>query len=179
MEALNTPFVVPLGAFAVAIVAVVAGIWSQAHAVRVKAEQRMAMLARGMSVAEIEQLLGSGQEEKKAPKDPLRSLGNARRAGIILVSTGVGILLFFFALTAIIGERAILLVLRLALFRWLSGSASLSTTTFRSASYRASGWRLMLSCRRVGVWGSESRTPPPGTSSCKVFIMGWLGLDLV
>ena len=108
MEALNTPFVVPLGAFAVAIVAVVAGIWSQAHAVRVKAEQRMAMLARGMSVAEIEQLLGSGQEEKKAPTDPLRSLGNARRAGIVLVSTGVGILLFFFALTAIIGERAIL-----------------------------------------------------------------------
>ena len=108
MEVFTTPFIVPLGAFAVAIVAVVAGIWSQAHAVRVKAEQRMAMLARGMSVAEIEQLLGSGQEEKKAPKDPLRSLGNARRAGIILVSTGVGILLFFFALTAIIGERAIL-----------------------------------------------------------------------
>jgi hypothetical protein len=108
MEVFTTPFIVPLGAFAVAIVAVVAGIWSQAHAVRVKAEQRIAMLARGMSVAEIEQLLGSGQEEKKAPKDPLRSLSNARRAGIVLVSTGVGLLLFFFALTAIIGERAIL-----------------------------------------------------------------------
>ena len=108
MEVFTTPFIVPLGAFAVAIVAVVAGIWSQAHAVRVKAEQRMAMLARGMSIAEIEQLLGSGQDEKKAPKDPLRSLGNARRAGIILVSSGAGIMLFFFALTVIIGEREIL-----------------------------------------------------------------------
>ncbi len=108
MEVFTTPFIVPLGAFAVAIVAVIAGIWSQAHAVRVKAEQRMAMLARGMSVAEIEQLLGSGQDEKKAPKDPLRSLGNARRAGIILVSTGVGLMLFFFALTAIIGVHEIL-----------------------------------------------------------------------
>lgn len=108
MEVFTTPFVVPLGAFAVAIVAVVAGIWSQAHAVRVKAEQRMAMLARGMSVAEIEQLLGSGQDEKKAPKDPLRSLGNARRAGIVLVASGVGLMLFFFALTAIIGVREIL-----------------------------------------------------------------------
>ncbi len=99
---------IPLGAFVVAIVAVVAGIWSQAHAVRVKAEQRMAMLARGMSITDIEQLLGSGQDEKKAPKDPLRSLGNARRAGIVLVSTGAGLMLFFFALTAIIGEHEIL-----------------------------------------------------------------------
>jgi Domain of unknown function (DUF6249) len=108
MEVFTTPFIVPLGAFAVAIVAVVAGIWSQAHAVRVKAEQRLAMLARGMSIADIEQLLGSGQDEKKAPKDPLRSLGNARRAGIILVSIGVGLMLFFVALTAIIGEHEIL-----------------------------------------------------------------------
>ena len=108
MEAFNSPFIVPIGAFAVAIVAVVAGIWSQAHAVRVKAEQRMAMLARGMSIEQIEQLLGSGEDEKKPPKDPLRSLSNARRTGIILVSTGAGLMLFFFALTAIIGERAIL-----------------------------------------------------------------------
>ncbi len=108
MEAFNSPFIVPIGAFAVAIVAVIAGIWSQAHAVRVKAEQRMAMLARGMSITDIEQLLGSGQDEKKAPKDPLRSLSNARRAGIVLVSSGVGLMLFFFALTAVIGDREIL-----------------------------------------------------------------------
>jgi hypothetical protein len=108
MEVFTTPFIVPLGAFAVGIVAIVAGIWSQAHAVRVKAEQRMAMLGRGMSIADIEQLLGSGEEEKKAPKDPLRSLSNARRTGIVLVSSGTGIMLFFFALTAIIGERNIL-----------------------------------------------------------------------
>jgi hypothetical protein len=108
MEAFNSPFIVPIGAFAVAIVAVVAGIWSQAHAVRVKAEQRMAMLARGMSIAEIEQLLGSGEDEKKPPKDPLRSLANARRSAIVLISTGVGLILFFFALSAIIGAREIL-----------------------------------------------------------------------
>ncbi|MEO6802041.1 MAG: DUF6249 domain-containing protein [Granulicella sp.] len=108
MEVFTTPFIIPLGAFVVAIVAIGGGIWSQMHGVRVKAEQRMAMLARGMSIADIEQLLGSGEEEKKSPKDPLRSLGNARRAGIILVSSGIGIMLFFLALTVIIGERNIL-----------------------------------------------------------------------
>jgi hypothetical protein len=108
MGVFATPFIVPLGAFVVGIVAILSGIWSQAHAVRIKAEQRMAMLARGMSIAEIEQLLGSGEDEKKPPKDPLRSLGNARRAGIILVSSGAGLMLFFFALTAIIGVHEIL-----------------------------------------------------------------------
>lgn len=109
MEVLKTPFIVPLGAFVVAIVAVVSGIWSQMHAKRLKAEQRMAMIARGMSIADIEQLLGtSEEEEKRPPRDPIRSLSNARRTGIILVSSGVGLMLFFITLTAIIGQREIL-----------------------------------------------------------------------
>jgi len=109
MEVFTTPFIVPLGAFAVAIVAVVSGIWSHAHAVRVRAEQRMAMIARGMSIADIEQLLGpSEDEEKRPPKDPLRSLGNARRAGIVLVSSGIGLMLFFITLTVILQTREVL-----------------------------------------------------------------------
>jgi hypothetical protein len=108
MEAFNSPFIIPLGAFAVAIVAIISGIWMQAHATRVKADQRMAMLARGMSVAEIERLIGTKEEEQRAPKDPLRSLGNARRAGIVLVSIGIGLMLFFFALTVILRDREIL-----------------------------------------------------------------------
>ena len=48
---LFSPYIVPLGAFLVAIVAIAGGIWGQAHARRVKAEQRMAMLARGIPLA--------------------------------------------------------------------------------------------------------------------------------
>ena len=103
------PLLIPLAAFLVAIVAIVSGIWSQAHARRVKAEQRMAMLARGMSIAEIEQLLGtSSEEEARPPRDPLRSLSNARRTGIVLVSIGVGLMLFFITLTAILHQREVL-----------------------------------------------------------------------
>jgi len=108
MEVLRTPFIVPIGAFVVAIVAIISGIWSQAHARRVKAEQRMVMLARGMSIDEIEKLLGSSEEEVRPPKDPVRSLGNARRAGIILVSSGIGLMLFFIALTVIVHTREVL-----------------------------------------------------------------------
>ncbi len=109
MDFLRSPFIIPLGAFLVAIVGIIAGIWSDGHKTRVRAEQRMAMVARGMSVPEIERLLGTKAEEGRLPaKDPLRSLGNARRAGIILVSVGVGLILFFLILTEIVRVREVL-----------------------------------------------------------------------
>lgn len=103
-----TPFIIPLGAFAVAIVAIVAGIWSDIHNKRIRADQRMAMLARGMSVEDIEKVLGKPNEVDRAPKDPLRSLSNARRTGIVLVSSGIGLMLFFTTLRYIVDERDVL-----------------------------------------------------------------------
>ena len=108
MHVFDTPFIIPLGAFVVAIVAIVSGIWSDAHTKRIRADQRMAMLARGMSIEDIEKVLGKAREEERAPKDPLRSLSNARRAGIVLVSSGLGIILFFVTLKLILGDREIL-----------------------------------------------------------------------
>src|SRR5882762_9506911 len=108
MNVVFSPFIIPLGAFAVAIVAIIAGIYSQTAVVRAKAEQRMAMIARGMSVDDIERLLGKKDEPQTPPKDPLRSLSVARRTGIILVSSGIGLIIFFVSLTVIIGQREIL-----------------------------------------------------------------------
>lgn len=107
MEIFNTPFIIPVAGCAVGIVAIVSGVWFEAQQRRNKAEQRMAMIARGMPVSEIERLLGAGEDEKRT-KDPLRSLGLARRIGIILVSTGIGLSLFFIALAAILQKREIL-----------------------------------------------------------------------
>ena len=108
MEILHSGLVIPLGAFVVAIVAIVSGIWSDANNKRIRADQRMAMLARGMSIDDIEKVLGKVREEERPPKDPLRSLSNARRAGIILVSSGIGLMLFFITLTIIVHERNVL-----------------------------------------------------------------------
>jgi len=105
---------VPLGAFVVAIVAIISGTLSAAHARRMKAEERMAMLQRGMTVEQIDQLLKTTKEydveEGARTKDPLRSLANARRVGIILVSIGVGIVLFGSLLAAIERDRETLIV---------------------------------------------------------------------
>jgi hypothetical protein len=103
-----SPFIVPVAGCLVAIVAIVSGIWLDGHKRRMKSEERIAMIARGVPMAEIEKMLGSGSEDKPAVKDPLRSLGNARRTGIVLVSVGVGLTLFFVALSYIVRERDVL-----------------------------------------------------------------------
>ena len=102
-----SPFIVPVAGCAVGAVAIVSGIWFEAQQRRNKAEQRMAMIARGVPIPEIERLLGSGDEEKRV-RDPLRSLGNARRTGIVLVSVGLGLMLFFITLYVILQERDVL-----------------------------------------------------------------------
>jgi hypothetical protein len=107
MDFMMSPFIVPVAGCAVGAVAIVSGIWFEAQQRRNKAEQRMAMIARGVPTAEIEKLLGSGDEEKRV-RDPLRSLANARRAGIVLVSLGVGLVLFFAALSVVVHVREVL-----------------------------------------------------------------------
>jgi hypothetical protein len=67
MNWIYSPFIIPLAGISVAIVAIISGAVSQMHNSRLKAEQRMAMLARGIPMAEIEAVL-------QAPRSPtLRS----------------------------------------------------------------------------------------------------------
>jgi hypothetical protein len=101
---------IPLGAFAVAIVAIVSGIMSEAHKQRLRAEQRMAMVARGMNAEDIDKLLGGPAEDPKPPQDPLRSLGYARRTAIILISSGAGVVLFGLLLSWIVQKHEVLVV---------------------------------------------------------------------
>jgi hypothetical protein len=108
MNFLFSPFVIPVAGISVAIVAIISGIWLDGHKRRLKSEERIAMISRGVPLADIEKLLGTGDEEKPPVKDPLRSLGNARRTGIVLVSVGAGLILFFVVLTAILHVREVL-----------------------------------------------------------------------
>ena len=108
MNFLFSPFVIPVAGILVAIVAIISGIWLDGHKRRLKSEERIAMISRGVLLADIEKLLGTGDEEKPPVKDPLRSLGNARRTGIVLVSVGAGLILFFVVLTAILHVREVL-----------------------------------------------------------------------
>lgn len=102
-----SPFIVPVAGCAVGIVAIICGIWLEGHKRRIKSEERMAMIARGVPLNEIEKMLGAG-DEKPPVKDPMRSLATARRTGIVLVSVGLGLALFFITLSFIVQERDVL-----------------------------------------------------------------------
>ena len=107
MHFLFSPFIVPVAGCLVAIVAIIGGIWSDIHKQTFRSQERIALINRGLPLDEIEKLFKRAAPDTPV-KDPLRSLANARRAGIVLVSSGVGLMLFFIALAVIIGEREIL-----------------------------------------------------------------------
>jgi hypothetical protein len=99
---------IPVGAFAVAIVAIVSGVLSEANRQRLTAEQRMAMVARGMPASDIDKLLTKANVDGKPVKDPMQSLANTRRTAIVLISSGIGLALFFIVLSIIVGQRDVL-----------------------------------------------------------------------
>ena len=96
---------VPLGAFVVGIVGIICGAMGGAYKQRLKAEQRLAMLARGMSAVEIEKLLAA---DVRATRDPLQGLASTRRTAIVLISSGVGLMLFFLVLAWIVNTHEVL-----------------------------------------------------------------------
>jgi hypothetical protein len=100
-----SPFMIPLGAFVVGIVAIVSGIAGGAYKQRLKTEQRLAMLARGMSAIDIEKVLSA---DGRAAKDPLQGIATTRRTAIVLISTGVGIMLSFLVLAWIVNQHEVL-----------------------------------------------------------------------
>jgi hypothetical protein len=99
---------IPIGAFAVAIVAIISGVLSEANRQRLTAEQRMAMVARGMPADDIDKLLTKANVDGKPVKDPMQSVANTRRTAIVLISSGIGLALFFIVLSIIVGQRDVL-----------------------------------------------------------------------
>jgi hypothetical protein len=107
MDAFSSPFIIPIAGMAVGVITIITAISAQMYARRMKAEERMAMIARGMSPEEIAKLLGSGEDNAGRIKDPIRSLATARRAGIVLCSAGIGLIIFFIVLALILRVREV------------------------------------------------------------------------
>ena len=103
----NEGLLIPLGGLAVGAIAIISGVVGDAHQKRLKADQRLAMLQRGMPVADIERLLGA-KDDPEAPRDPLRRITNTRTTAIVLISAGFGLVLFFVLLSIIVSTHEVL-----------------------------------------------------------------------
>jgi hypothetical protein len=108
------PYIVPVAVFIWLAVVAIAKIIGKAHSQRLQAEQRMAMVQRGMSAEQIaivlQPTIEKDEEEAVKTKDPLRSLANARRAGVVLVAIGIGLGLFGYFLAEIVRDHEVLVV---------------------------------------------------------------------
>ena len=114
MGAFSSPFIVPVAGVVWLTIMGISSMVGKAHSQRLKADQRMAMLQRGMSAEQIAQILQPEESDEcgqaARTKDPLRSLANTRRAGIVLVSIGIGLSIFGFVLSTILQVREVLAV---------------------------------------------------------------------
>src|SRR3984885_15612206 len=81
------------------------GIYSEMDQKRLRSQERMTLLARGMSIDDIERLQRQVQNEDVA--DPVRTMNNIRRTAMILFGSGAGIVVFGVLLPAILQARVL------------------------------------------------------------------------
>jgi uncharacterized membrane protein YidH (DUF202 family) len=106
----DSPFIVPVAGCVMILGFVVAGVYSEVRNKELRSQERIAMLNRGIPAAEVERLMRNANEDEKKVRDPLRSLANARRTALVLLSIGVGLAIFGLALWAILQVREVLVV---------------------------------------------------------------------
>jgi Flp pilus assembly protein TadB len=103
-----SPFIVPVAGCLMILGLGVAGIYSEIDQRRIRSQERMTLLARGMSVEDIERV--QRQAANADAIDPLRTLNNIRRTAMILLACGIGIIAFGLLLAAILQMRVLLIV---------------------------------------------------------------------
>jgi Flp pilus assembly protein TadB len=103
-----SPFVVPVAGCLMILGLGVAGIYSEMDQRRLRSQERMTLLARGMSVDDIERMQRQAANEEAV--DPLRTLNNIRRTAMILLACGLGVVVFGLLLAVILEIRVLLIV---------------------------------------------------------------------
>jgi len=105
---LDSAFIVPVAGCLMILGLGVFGIYSEMDQRRVRSQERMTLLARGMSIDDIERL--QRQVQNEGVSDPVRTMNNIRRTAMILFGSGVGIIGFGLLLAAVLQMRVLLIV---------------------------------------------------------------------
>jgi hypothetical protein len=103
-----SPFVVAVAGCVMILGLGCFGIYSEMDQKRLRSQERMTLLARGMSIEDIERLQRQVQNENVA--DPVRTMNYIRRTAMILFGSGAGIVVFGLLLSAILQLRVLLIV---------------------------------------------------------------------
>jgi hypothetical protein len=115
MHIFFSPFIIPVVAMLIPIVAIIAGVVGKMNADRLRMEERMALLARGLPVEEVERLLtprdqamlGDAVAVSGRPGGAARTAQQIRLTAIILICCGLSMAAFFAMLAPIVQEREV------------------------------------------------------------------------
>lgn len=107
---MDSPFVVPVAGCAMILGLGCFGIYSEVEQKRMRSQERMALLSKGMSIEDVQKLLSTPEFDQDSPKDPMRILGTARRAATVLLSSGLGLVILGFLLASILHLHTLLVV---------------------------------------------------------------------
>ncbi len=134
-----SPFVVPVAAFAAWAVVVAIKTVAKYKERELQSKEHLAAIERGiplppdeMSIAE--KVLG---EQNGRSLNPSRRVGYLRTSGIVCVSVGVGLILFFMALTHITQERLVLCGAATGLIPLAIGAGLLLDASIQAKSQKA------------------------------------------
>lgn len=110
MDLFDSPFIVPVAGCATGVILGVGGMYVEVRKREIRARERTVMLQHGIPIAEIERLQSIRDHQEKTPHDPMRSLTNARRTMLVLISSGTGLVLFGALLFLLFRDRGDLVV---------------------------------------------------------------------
>jgi hypothetical protein len=108
-NALESGYVVPVAGCAMILGICVAGIWSGVRSQELRSRERLECIARGMVPPPTIEEVALQQQGKGTPTGSLaRRRANIRLAGVVLLASAVGLILFFVVLAAVVRVREVL-----------------------------------------------------------------------
>lgn len=127
-----SPFVIPVAAFALVLGIVIANNIANYNTRKLQSEERMAAIAKGLPLPE-------PSAEPVAVVDQRKRARGLRTGGIVCVAVGIGLALFSFALTWIVGEHDVLAVAAAGLIPLAIGVGLLVDYAFQMRDLNSSG----------------------------------------
>jgi hypothetical protein len=137
----NSPFVIPVAAFAMVLGIVIVANIANYHTRKLKSEERLTAIAKGIPLlpdAEYDYAATANLAERNAAFGAQRARG-LRTGGVVLVSVGVGLVLFSFCLEWILQERDVLAVAASGLIPLAIGIGLLVDYALRNRTAKAEG----------------------------------------
>lgn len=102
----NSPFIVPVAGCLMILGIVLGGVWSGVRNREIQSRERLEAIARGVPIPPTPEELAI--THGRPTSDLRRRRANIRLAGVVLLASAAGIILFFIALAAVLQERAVL-----------------------------------------------------------------------